>query len=128
MIKPKKKRITLVKVKKGYWLLNTIGFYTFGTNTKTTPCPYKLLVGSPTGPSTIKDVSKDETSRELLLNKNKKALTNFRSEYKSGTQSFKLYFNFFHHKVIIPTTMRTRAKGGWSGKALYINSPGIKME
>ena len=112
------------------YFLNTIGFYTFGTDTNTTPCPYKLLVGSPTkgAPSTIKEVSKDETNRELLLNKDKKALTNFRSEFTSGTQSFKLYFNFFHHKVEIPITMRTRAAGGWSGKSLYITSPGIKME
>jgi len=110
------------------YFLNTIAFYTFGSDTNDTPCPYKLLVGSPTSPSKIKEVSEDEKFKELLVNKNVKALKSITSEFQSGQQSFKLKFNFFHHKVIVPITMRTRASGGWSGKSLYITSPGIVMD
>ena len=45
------------------YFLNTIAFYTFGSDGGDTPCPYKLLVGSPRGPSTIKEVSDDEKYR-----------------------------------------------------------------
>ena len=110
------------------YFLNTIAFYTFGSDGGDTPCPYKLLVGSPRGPSTIKEVSDDEKYREMLTNKNSKNLKRISSEFTTGTQSFKIKFNFFHHSVVVPITMRTRAAGGWSGKSLYITSPGIVMD
>ena len=110
------------------YFLNTIAFYTFGSDGGDTPCPYKLLVGSPTGSSTIKEVSEDEKYREMLTNKSSRNLKRIRSEFTTGTQSFKIKFNFFHHSVVVPITMRTRAAGGWSGKSLYITSPGIVMD
>ena len=110
------------------YFLNTIAFYTFGTDGGDTPCPYKLLVGNPTGNSTIKNVSEDEKYREMLTNKKAKNLSRISSEFTTGTQSFKIKFKFFHHSVVVPITMRTRASGGWSGKSLYITSPGIVMD
>jgi hypothetical protein len=108
------------------YFLNTIGFYTFGVTTGT-PCPYKLLVGRPTGNSTIKEVTKNEEYRELLENEDSKNLKKIKTSHVKGTQSFKVSFDFFHHKVDVPITMRTRARGGWSGKSLYITSSGIIM-
>jgi len=110
------------------YFLNTIAFYTFGTDGGETPCPYKLLVGSPTGNSTIKSVSEDETYKEMLTNTKATNLKRISSEFTTGTQQFKIKFNFFHHSVVVPITMRTRAAGGWSGKSLYITSPGIVMD
>jgi hypothetical protein len=85
------------------------------------------LIGSPSGNSTIKNVSEDEKFKEMLTNKSSTNLKRISSEFTAGTQSFKLKFNFFHHSVVVPITMRTRASGGWSGKSLYITSPGIVM-
>ena len=108
--------------------MNTIAIITFCSDGGDTQCPYKLLVGSPTGNSTIKNVSEDEKYREMLTNKKATNLKRISSEFTTGTQSFKIKFNFFHHSVVVPITMRTRAAGGWSGKSLYITSSGIVMD
>ena len=49
--------------------LNTIYFYTYDDPRVTfTPCPYKLLVGRESGSSSIKDVSADESLKNVLYN------------------------------------------------------------
>ena len=108
------------------YFLNTISFYTFGVSIGT-PCPYKLLVGRPNAASTIKEITKNEEFRELLENKDAKLLKKIKTNHAEGTQNFEITFEFFHYKVSIPITVRTRAAGGWSGKALYITSSGIIM-
>tara|TARA_Y100001938_G_C8048524_1_gene410308 strand:- start:63 stop:1433 length:1371 start_codon:yes stop_codon:yes gene_type:complete len=108
------------------YFLNTISFYTFGVSVGT-PCPYKLLVGRPNGASTIKEITKNEEFRELLENENANLLKKIKTNHVKGTQNFEITFEFFHYKINIPITVRTRAAGGWSGKALYITSSGIIM-
>jgi hypothetical protein len=108
------------------YFLNTISFYTFGVSIGT-PCPYKLLVGRPNAASTIKEITKNEEFRELLENKDANLLKKIKTNHAEGTQNFEITFEFFHYKVSIPITVRTRAAGGWSGKALYITSSGIIM-
>ncbi len=39
-----------------------------------------------------------------------------------------LNFKLLNYEVTIPITARTRAQGGWAGKALYIQTPGIKVK
>ena len=113
------------------YFLNTIYFYTYDDPNKAfTPCPYKLLVGRETGESTIKDVSENESLKELLINKNPSRLTGIKSSYDGQSQSFTMNFNFSNgklKKVSIPITCRTRAAGGWSGKSLFISTSGVKM-
>ena len=113
------------------YFLNTIYFYTYDDpNQAFTPCPYKLLVGRETGESTIKDVSENESLKELLMNKNPSRLTGIKSSYDGQSQSFTMNFNFSNgklKKVSIPITCRTRAAGGWSGKSLFISTSGVKM-
>ena len=110
------------------YFLKTVGFYTYD-DLDTTPCPYKLLIGSETG-STLKDVSSDEDMREFLLNDKSSNLSRIQFNYKDGQQSFNmsLKYKIGNYQVDIPITARTRASGGWSGKALYITSPGIKLK
>ena len=113
------------------YFLNTIYFYTYDDPTKAfTPCPYKLLVGRETGESTIKDVSENESLKELLVNKNPARLTGIKSSYDGQSQSFTMTLNFTNgelKKVSIPITCRTRAAGGWAGKSLFISTSGVKM-
>jgi len=111
-----------------HYFLQTVGYYTYD-DVNATPCPYKLLVGSEKG-SVLKDVSSDEDMREFLLNDDPLALSNIQFKYKDGQQSFqmKLKYKIGNYRVEVPITARTRASGGWSGKALYITSPGIKLE
>ena len=113
------------------YFLNTIYFYTYDDPTKAfTPCPYKLLVGRETGESTIKDVSENESLKELLVNKNPARLTGIKSSYDGQSQSFTMTLNFTNGElknVSIPITCRTRAAGGWSGKSLFISTSGVKM-
>lgn len=106
-------------------LLNIIGFYTF-PSAKGTPCPYKLLVGSESS-STISDVSNDEEMKAVCYAKSNqiKALQVKRT---AGTQSLEVYWKFGKNNYKMPITMRTRAAGGWSGKALYMSSSGIKQQ
>ena len=109
------------------YFLRTVGYYTFD-EVDATPCPYKLLIGSETG-STLKDVSSDEDMKEFLFNEKASNLRNIKFDYTDGTQSFKmtLTYKIGNYSVDIPVTARTRAAGGWAGKALYITSPGIKL-
>ena len=110
------------------YFLKTIGYYTYD-DVDSTPCPYKLLIGSEKG-SVIKDVSSDEDMKEFLLNDSPNDLTNIKFNYKDGQQSFNmtLKFKVGNYRVDIPITTRTRSAGGWSGKALYITSPGLKLQ
>ena len=110
------------------YFLKTVGYYTYD-DVETTPCPYKLLIGSEKG-SAVKDVSSDEDMKEFLLNDSPMDLANIKFNYKDGQQSFSmtLKFKVGNYRVDIPITTRTRTAGGWSGKALYITSPGIKLE
>lgn len=105
------------------YFLQTISLYTFATGG--TPCPYKLLVGSTTG-STIKDVSSDDTLK-LILTANSKLYENISTDYDGKKQSFKITFTIQDKTVTIPVTCRTRTTGGWQGKALYIETPGVKV-
>ena len=109
------------------YFLRTVGYYTFD-DVDATPCPYKLLIGSETG-STLKDVSSDEDMKEFLFNEKASNLSNIVFNYTEGQQSFNmtLKYKIGNYKVDVPITARTRASGGWSGKALYITSPGIKL-
>lgn len=107
------------------YFLNTVGYYTFD-DPDATPCPYKLLIGSENG-STIKDVSDNEEYRQMLFNKDTALLKNVSFVYDGTQQSFKIKFTYtkLNMRVTIPITVRTRASGGWSGKSLYITSPGF---
>jgi hypothetical protein len=107
------------------YFLNTVGYYTFD-DPDATPCPYKLLIGSENG-STIKDVSDNEEYRQMLFNKDSALLKNVRFVYDGTQQSFKIQFTYtkLNMRVTVPITVRTRASGGWSGKSLYITSPGF---
>ena len=109
------------------YFLRTVGYYTFD-DVDATPCPYKLLIGSEES-SVLKDVSSDEDMKEFLLNEKATNLRNIKFTYKEGQQSFNvsLTYKIGNYSVDIPITARTRAAGGWSGKALYITSPGIKL-
>jgi hypothetical protein len=106
------------------YFLKTISSYTFATGGA--PCPYKLLVGTANGPSTIKDISSDDALKDVL-NAEPARLTNIVGVYDNIKQSFKLTFTVDKQNITIPVTARTRAKGGWSGKALYIETPGVKV-
>ena len=107
------------------YFLQTISSYTFATGGA--PCPYKLLVGT-TDRSTIKEISSDDTLRGILGTKDTPTIpTDITNEYDGKKQSFKLFFKVNKDSITIPVTARTRAKGGWSGKALYIETPGVKV-
>jgi hypothetical protein len=107
------------------YFLQTVGLYTFGEDTET-PCPYKLLVGKTSG-STIKEISSDQNMKTLLLEGKVDELKNIKFVYSGTSQSFNINFDYLDYSVNIPVTMRTRSAGGWAGKALFITTPGIKM-
>lgn len=108
------------------YMLNTMGFYTYPDLTST-PCPYKLLVGSETG-STLKEIGTNEELKSICLNKDKRNLVNIDYKYNKGQQSFTMVFTYkpLKLKCELPITMRTRSAGGWQGRALYMTSSGIK--
>ena len=111
------------------YLLKTIGFYTYGeTESGSTEAPYKLLVGTESG-STIKDITSDEEAKLLLTKSTPKNIKNIQFVYPGSGQSFaiKFYSSLIKSPVTIPLTVRTRASGGWAGKSLYINTPGLKI-
>lgn len=111
------------------YFLNTIYFYTYDDpRVSFTPCPYKLLVGRETGESTIKDVSADNALQSVLFNKKVNKLTQLNHTYDGTSQAFNLNFTYDGKKVNIKITIRTRAAGGWQGKSLYINTPGVKFK
>ena len=107
------------------YFLRTIGFYTFD-DPNSTPCPYKLLVGTEKG-STLKDVSSNESYKEIMFSKPNN-LKGIRKIYDGTSQSFKILFSVGGYLVEIPITMRTRAAGGWQGKGLFITSSGLKIK
>jgi hypothetical protein len=107
------------------YFLRTIGFYTFD-EPNSTPCPYKLLVGSEKG-SKLKDVSSNESYKEIMFSKPIN-LKGIRKMYDGKSQSFKIFFSVGAYSVEIPITMRTRAAGGWQGKGLFITSSGLKIK
>ena len=111
------------------YLLKTIGFYTYGeVDPNITDAPYKLLIGTVDG-STIKDITSDEESKILLTKSTPKNIKNIEFVYPGNGQSFaiKFYSSLIKSNVNIPLTVRTRASGGWAGKSLYINTPGLKI-
>jgi hypothetical protein len=113
------------------YLLKTIGFYTYGQIEEgSTPCPYKLLIGTEKG-STVKEISSDEDSKLLLTQSSSDNIENISivKQNKEGGQSFGLSFSssLIGAEVEIPLTLRTRASGGWAGKSLYIMTPGLKI-
>jgi len=110
------------------YFLRTVGYYTFD-DADATPCPYKLLIGSEKS-SSLKDVSSDEDMKEFLFNEKASNLSGITFKYSGDAQSFNMTLKYKaaeNYSVDIPITARTRAAGGWSGKALYITSPGIKL-
>ena len=110
------------------YFLRTVGYYTFD-DADATPCPYKLLIGSEKS-SSLKDVSSDEDMKEFLFNEKASNLSGITFNYSGTAQSFNMTLKYKvngNYSVDIPITARTRAAGGWSGKALYITSPGIKL-
>ena len=111
------------------YFLNTIGLYMYPDSANTTPCPYKLLIGTESG-ATIKDVASNEEYKEFLLNKDTKNYSGIKYTYDGKSQQFTLNFKYklLGIDVSIPITSRTRAAGGWAGKSLYINTPGIKVK
>jgi hypothetical protein len=56
---------------------------------------------------------------------------NINNTYSGDSQTFNVSFEAKIgselKSITIPVTVRTRASGGWSGKALYITTPGIKI-
>ena len=110
------------------YFLNTIYFYTYDDpRVNYTPCPYKLLVGNENSISTIKDVSADEGLKNVLFNSKSNKLSGIQHTYDGTSQAFELKFTFERQRVLIKITIRTRAAGGWQGKSLYINTPGVKF-
>jgi len=115
------------------YFLKTIYFYTYDDpRQKFDSCPYKLLVGRVGQPSTLKSVSSNKNLQEVLINDNDKIIKDLSYAYDGNSQSFLVTFKYFKTSkdilnITIPITMRTRASGGWSGKSLYINTPGVKI-
>ncbi len=111
------------------YFLNTIGLYMYPDSADSTPCPYKLLVGTETS-ATIKDVASNEEYKEFLLNKKARNYGSIKYTYDGKSQQFTLSFKYklLDIDVSIPITARTRTAGGWAGKSLYINTPGIKVK
>ena len=110
------------------YFLNTIYFYTYDDpRVKSTPCPYKLLIGKRDGESIIKDVSSNADLRNILAVKKSSQLSKINFNYNGSAQSFELNFSWKDYKVAMPITCRTRAAGGWSGKSLFMTTPGLKI-
>ena len=110
------------------YFLNTIYFYTYDDpRVKSTPCPYKLLIGKRDGESIIKDVSSNADLRNVLAVKKSGQLSKINFNYNGTAQSFELNFSWKDYKVVMPITCRTRAAGGWSGKSLFMTTPGLKI-
>jgi len=113
------------------YFLNTISSYTYGTKIEgETPCPYKLLIGSESN-SVIKDLSEDTQLKNVVDVKDINTIKDIETIYDGTSQSFLVNFKIAigteTKSVSIPITIRTRASGGWSGKSLYINTPGLKI-
>jgi len=111
------------------YFLNTVFFYTYDDpRVKSTPCPYKLLIGRPDGgASQIKDVSANADLKNIVAVKKSNQLSKIRFDYNGTAQGFKMHFSWKDYKVLMPITCRTRATGGWSGKSLFIETSGLKI-
>jgi len=110
------------------YFLNTVFFYTYADpRVKSTPCPYKLLIGKEQGLSEMKDVSADSDLKNILAVKKSSELKDIKFDYDNKSQSFKLFFKYKSFSVKMPVTCRTRAAGGWSGKSLFITTSGLKI-
>ena len=70
---------------------------------------------------TMKDIKKNKSSAAISK------LKKINKDLKFESFNMKLRYKVGNYSVDIPITARTRASGGWSGKALYITSPGIKL-
>ena len=110
------------------YFLNTVGYYTYD-DPDVTPCPYKLLIGSEKN-SSLKEVSSDESSREIFFNTKPSNYGNIKTTYDNKSQTFTLSFLYkpLNTKIEASIVLRTRARGGWSGKSLYITTPGFKKK
>ena len=113
------------------YFLRTIYKYTYGDPSQSfTPCPYKLLIGTPMGASTIKNVSSDESLKESLFNEDPSRITDIDDNYNDLTQGWDMTFKFLNGKVkdvTLPIVARTRF-GGLQGKAFFLSSSGVKMK
>ena len=112
------------------YFLRTLYKLTYGDPTQSfTPCPYKLLIGTPMGASQLKNVSSDEALKELLFNDDPRRITNIKDTYNGVPQSWEMKFDFLNGKpksVTLPITARTRF-GGLQGKAFFLSSSGVKI-
>ena len=111
------------------YFLNTVFFYTYDDpRVKSTPCPYKLLIGRPDGgASQIKDVSANADLKNIVAVKKSNQLSNIKFDYSGTSQGFNMNFLWKDYKVLMPITCRTRAAGGWQGKSLFISTSGLKI-
>tara|TARA_B000000565_G_C23590806_1_gene303134 strand:- start:307 stop:606 length:300 start_codon:yes stop_codon:yes gene_type:complete len=94
-----------------------------------TPCPYKLLIGTPMGASTLKNVSSDEALKELLYNEDASRITDIKDTYDGNSQGWSMTFKFLNGKpkdVTLPIVARTRF-GGLQGKAFFLSSSGVQI-
>ena len=112
------------------YFLRTIYKYTYGDPTQDfTPCPYKLLIGTAMGASTLKNVSSDEALKELLFNEDAGRITNIKDTYDGTSQGWTMTFKFLNGKpkdVTVPIVARTRF-GGLQGKAFFLSSSGVQI-
>ena len=112
------------------YFLRTLYKLTYGDPTQTfTPCPYKLLIGTPMGASTLKNVSSDEALKELLYNEDADRITNIKDTYDGVSQGWNMTFKFLNGKpkdVTLPIVARTRF-GGLQGKAFFLSSSGVQI-
>mgnify|MGYP001282802728 FL=1 len=119
----------ITKPKNLIYFLNTIYFYTYDDpRAKFVPCPYKLLIGQESGASQIKDVSDNADLKNVLLVKKISEISSSRLLYDGKSQRMTIEFKWRKKTAVqIPITVRTRAAGGWSGKSLFLNTPGLKI-
>ena len=112
------------------YFLRTLYKLTYGDPTQTfTPCPYKLLIGTPMGASSLKNVSSDEALKELLYNEDASRITNIKDTYDGTSQGWNMTFKFLNGKpkdVTLPIVARTRF-GGLQGKAFFLSSSGVQI-
>ena len=75
--------------------MNTVFFYTYDDpRVKSTPCPYKLLIGRENGVSTIKNVSEDADLKNIVAVKKANQLKDISFNYSGTAQSFKMTFKW----------------------------------
>jgi len=110
------------------YFLNTIYFYTYDDpRVKSTPCPYKLLIGKQDQISELKNVSANADLKNIVAVKKSNQLSNIKFDYSGTSQGFNMNFLWKDYKVLMPITCRTRAAGGWQGKSLFISTSGLKI-